>query len=90
MCVCGVWSVLCFNFVTAQKYIGLEGQVKELNEEKDRMTLVCAVCVRCVCGVCAVCVRCVCGVCAVCVWCVCGVCVVCVRCVCGVCVVRAV
>jgi hypothetical protein len=57
VCVCGVWSVLCFNFVTTQKYIGLEGQVKELHAEKDRRTLVCAVC--------AVCVRCVRGVCVV-------------------------
>ncbi len=65
VCVCGVWSVLCFNFVTAQKYIGLEGQVNELRAEKERMTLVCAVCVWCVCGVCVVCVRCVCGACGI-------------------------
>ncbi len=37
----------------------------------------CAVCVRCVCGVCAECVRSVCDVCAVCVQCVCGVCAEC-------------
>jgi hypothetical protein len=59
VCVCGVWSVLCFNFVTAQKYIGLEREFKELHEDKqtalDRMTLVCVVCV--VCAVCVWCVR---------------------------------
>jgi hypothetical protein len=58
VCVCGVWSVLCFNFVTAQKYNGLEGHFNELQEEKknveERMQKVCAVC----------------AVCAVCVWCV--------------------
>ncbi len=64
VCVCGVWSVLCFNFVTAQKYIELEGHFKELQEEKknvdERMQKVCAVC-----AVCAVCVRCVCGACGI-------------------------
>ena len=63
---CCVWSVLCFNFVTAQKYIGLGGEFKKLQEAKksdeERMQEVCGVCVVCVvCGVCVVCV-CVCGI----------------------------
>jgi hypothetical protein len=45
-----VWCVecLCFNFVTAQKYNGLETQSKALHEENEknsnRMTEVCGVC----------------------------------------------
>lgn len=62
MCVvCGVWIILCFNFVTTQKYTAMEKEFKDLQEKTEGFERMTQVRVVCVCGVCVVCV-CVCAV----------------------------
>ena len=62
VCVC-VWSILCFNFVTTQKYTAMETEFKALQEKTDALTVkyqetmtrMKQVRVWCVCGWCVWC-----------------------------------